>query len=88
MGWVLRPEALLILDRHYNSFMAYRAGTANLYAVRMGGSLVIRYADFLADRVVLRGHDPAFAAEVLEIEAQETANDLLVGRVAVVLNAL
>jgi transcriptional regulator with XRE-family HTH domain len=83
---VLLAEAMVVLDRHYNSFRAYREGEPNVYGVRTGSRLALRYADFLSNRVVLRPHRLGFPVEVLEVVANETANDLLVGRVALVLN--
>jgi len=86
MDPVLRPEALVVIDRHYNSFVPYRQGEANLYAARSSGRLVIRYADFQAERLILRARNPATAIEVIETEAGETASDLIAGRVALVVN--
>ena len=88
MDPVLQPEALVVLDRHYTSFNPYREGETNLYAARLGSHLVIRYAQFQADRVVLRAHRAQIKADVLEPEPGETANDLLVGRVVLIVNRL
>jgi len=57
-----------------------------VYAARMGAQLVVRYAQFQGDRVVLRAHHAKVKAEVMEAKPGETANDLLVGRVAMVIN--
>jgi transcriptional regulator with XRE-family HTH domain len=83
---VLRTEAVVLLDRHYTSFHPLQEGEANLYGARAGSRLLVRYAQFEGDRVVLRAHQARTKAEVLEPEAGETANDLLVGRVVVVVN--
>jgi transcriptional regulator with XRE-family HTH domain len=86
---LLGADAVLLLDRHYNSFRAYRErageGGPNVYAVRVGEELRVRYADFQAGRVVLRPLGMGFPVELIEPGGGETANDLLVGRVAVVL---
>lgn len=83
-------DALVLLDRHYNSFKAYREGGtgsgANLYGVRVGTRLLVRYADFQANRLVLWPQRIGFPVEVVEAGGGETANDLLVGRVALILN--
>lgn len=86
MAPMLMAEALVVVDRHYNSFRAYREGVANVFAVRVGGRMVVRYADMQLGRVVLRPEGREFAVEVVEPGPGETANDLLVGRVALVLN--
>ncbi len=86
---LLLPEAIVVLDRHYNSFTPYRgAGSTmpHLYGVRSGQRLLIRYVDFLASRLFLRAHQPALHAEILEPVGEETPNDLLAGRVALIVN--
>jgi transcriptional regulator with XRE-family HTH domain len=80
------PEALVVIDRHYNSFAPYRADRPTLYAVRKGSHLTLRYAEFLASRLVLRPHSIAFAVDLIEIEEDATPNELIAGRVVLVLN--
>jgi transcriptional regulator with XRE-family HTH domain len=83
---VLEANAVVVLDRHYTSFHAYREGTANLYGARVGSRMLVRYAQFQGERVVLRAYQARVKAEVLEPDPGEMANDLLVGRVVVVVN--
>ena len=83
---VLQAEALVLLDRHYTSFHPFQEGGVNLYGARLGSHLLIRYAQFQEERVVLRAHQARVRAEVLEPGMGETANDLLVGRVVLVVN--
>jgi hypothetical protein len=85
---VVQAEALVVLDRHYTSFHPYQEGAVNLYGAKLGSHLVVRYAQFQEDRVVLRAHQAKVKAEVLEPGPGETANDLLVGRVVVVVNRM
>ncbi len=87
MAPLLRVDALLLLDRHYNSFIAYRPDAANLFAVRKGPHLAVRYADSAGDRIVLRAQDSRIAAEVLEAGPGEMLYDLLVGRVALMITS-
>jgi hypothetical protein len=86
MDPVLQPEAVILVDRHYTSFRPWREDRPNLYAAKIGAVLVVRYAQFEGDRVVLRAHQARIKAEVLEPRPGETANDLLVGRVVAVTN--
>jgi transcriptional regulator with XRE-family HTH domain len=86
MAPLLRPDAIVVLDRHYNSFAAYTPGATNLYAVRHNAGLVLRYADLRNGWLVMRAHDASIPAEVLEAEPGESVNDLLIGRVALILN--
>ncbi len=82
------PEAIVLLDRHYNSLSPYRPNRANLYAVRNGSHITLRYADFLLNRLVLRPHNMAFPVELVEIAPGETPNDWIAGRIALILNEL
>lgn len=83
---VLQLESVALIDRHYNSLIPYRDDRPNLYAVRRGAHLTLRYVDFVADRLVLRPHNLSFPVELVELEPGETPNDLLAGRVAMTLN--
>jgi hypothetical protein len=80
------PNALVLLDRHYNSLVPYRTNRPNLYAVRHDARLKLRYVDFQLNRLVLRPHSVAFPVELIVVGADETPNDLIVGRVALILN--
>ncbi len=82
------PEALALIDRHYNSLAPYRPNRPNLYAVRHGSHLTLRYVDFLSNRLVLRPHNIAFPVDLIEIEDSESPGDLLVGRITLILNEL
>ena len=80
------PEALAVVDRHYNSLMPYRPNRPTLYAVRSGAHLSMRYVDFLAGRLVLRPLSTAFPVQLVETELDESPSDLIAGRVVLVLN--
>lgn len=80
------PEAIVVVDRHYISLAGYRPGRNNIYAVRNGSHLSLRYADFVANRLVLRPHNLAFPVDLLEIPPGESPADLIAGRVALIMN--
>ncbi len=82
------PEAIVLIDRHYNSLLPYRPNRPNLYAVRHLSRLAFRYVDFLANRLVLRPHSIAYPVELVEVDPGETPNDLLTGRIILILNEL
>ncbi len=88
MDPLVQPEAIALIDRHYNSLLPYRPNRANLYAVRDGSHLTFRYVDFLASRLVLRPHNIAFPVELIDVNPGESPNDLLAGRIALILNEL
>jgi hypothetical protein len=80
------PDAVVVVDRHYRSIMAYGPDRPTLYAVRHGAHLRLRFVDFLANRLVLRPYNIAYPVDLIEIEAEETPSDLLTGRVVFILN--
>lgn len=82
------PEAIALIDRHYNSLVAYRPNRPNVYAVRQGSHLALRYVDFVSNRLVLRPHSIVFPVELVEVAPGESPSDLLAGRIALVLNGL
>ncbi len=83
---IILPEAIALIDRHYNSLHPYRPNRPNLLAIRNGGRLSIRYADFLANRLVLRPHRLDAPVELIDLAPNESPNDLVAGRVALILN--
>jgi hypothetical protein len=86
MDPLILPEAIVLIDRHYTSLVLYRPNRPNVYAVRQHAHLALRYVDFTSNRLVLRPHCAAFPVELLEVDPGETPADLLVGRVALILN--
>jgi hypothetical protein len=82
------PDALAIIDRHYNSLIPYRPNRPNLYAVRDGAHLTLRYADFLATRLVLRPLNIAFPVDLIEVSPEDSPSELIAGRVALIINEL
>jgi transcriptional regulator with XRE-family HTH domain len=83
---VVEADAVVLLDRHYTSFHPFRQGGVNLYGARVGSQLVVRYAQFQEERVVLRAYQAKVKADVMEATPGEAASDLLVGRVVLVVN--
>ena len=88
MDPLLMPEAIALIDRHYNSLLPYRPDRANLYAVRQGSHMTFRYVDFLASRLVLRPHNFAFPVALIDVDPEESPYEMLVGRIALILNEL
>ncbi len=86
MDPLVQPNALAVLDRHYTSLASYRPNRPTLYAVRRGAHLTLRYAEFLSSRLILRPLRLDFPIDVLELDPDATPNDLLAGRVVVLLN--
>jgi hypothetical protein len=80
---VLSPDAILVIDRHYNSLVRYSSSRLTIYAVRYDNTLVIRYLDYNAERLVLRPHSIDYPVEPLALGPDETPSDLIVGRVCI-----
>jgi len=83
---VIQPDAIALLDRHYNSLAQYRPARPNLYALRKDAHLKLRYADFILSRLVLRPHNQAFPVELAAMGPDESPGDLIIGRVILIQN--
>jgi hypothetical protein len=88
MDPLVLPEAIALIDRHYNSLLPYRPNRQNLYAVRHGSHVTLRYVEFQANRLVLRPLNNAFPVHLIEVDSGESPHELLVGRIALILNEL
>ena len=88
MDPLLFPDALAVIDRHYNVLAPYRAGRPNLYAIRNGGHLTLRYADFAEARLVLRPLNLSFPVDLIEIAPDASPGENIAGRVALTINEL
>jgi hypothetical protein len=80
------PEAIAVLDRHYTSLMQYRPSRPNLYAVRHGAHLTLRYVELAAGRLILRPLNVAIPVDLIQVDSEQSAIDLIAGRVALILN--
>lgn len=88
MDPLVLPDAIVLIDRHYNSLAPYRPNRPNVYAVRRGTHLTLRYVDFLLNRLILRPHNSTFPIELIELAPTESPGDLLAGRIALIINEL
>jgi hypothetical protein len=87
MSPLLPPNAIVVIDRHYNS-LRYREGKPLLFAVHKGPHLAVRYADYLAARLVLRPLNLAYPIDLIEIGSETSPGQLIAGRVAFILSEL
>ena len=88
MDPVLVPHAIAVIDRHYNSLASYRATKPNLFAVRDGGKLTLRYVEFASMRLMLRPLNIAFPVDMIEIGPENSPGEFIAGRVAYVMKDL
>jgi len=82
------PEAIALIDRHYNSLLPYRPNRPNLYAIRHGSHLTLRYAEFQSNRLILRPHNIASPVELIAMDPEASPSDVLTGRIALILNEI
>ncbi|MGA8087732.1 MAG: hypothetical protein WCA10_10520 [Terracidiphilus sp.] len=88
MDPMLFPDALAVIDRHYNALTPYRAGRPNVYAIRDGSHLTLRYADFAEARLVLRPLNMGFPVDLIEIGPDASPGEYIAGRVCLTINEL
>jgi transcriptional regulator with XRE-family HTH domain len=84
MSPVLASGALAVIDRHYNSLAPYRANQPNLYAVRSGSMLMLRYVDFDERHLILRPFLREFPVQLIGLREGESPADYVVGRICLV----
>ena len=84
MAPVLAVGALAVIDRHYNSLAPYRANQPNIYAVRSGSMLMLRYVDFDDRHLILRPFLREFPVQLIGLREGESPADYVVGRVCLV----
>jgi transcriptional regulator with XRE-family HTH domain len=86
---ILTPGSILLLDRHSNALRRASSTQAesppDLYAVRDGNDLKIRYATLTRGRILLRPHNLTFPVEIPEPAPGETYHDLIAGRIFLIL---
>ena len=88
MDPIVFPGAIIVIDRHSNALHRHAPMRPNLYAIRHGAHLVVRYADFASGRLVLRPHNDRFPVDLLEIDPGTRPQHLIVGRVILVQNSM
>jgi transcriptional regulator with XRE-family HTH domain len=86
MAPVLAIGALAVIDRHYNSLAPYRASQPNIYAVRSGSMLLLRYVDFDERHLILRPFLREFPVQLIGLREGESPADYVVGRVCMVVS--
>lgn len=83
---LIRPEAIALIDRHYNSLEPYHQGRPNIFALRNGSQLLLRHVDLTLNKLVLRPYNREFPVELIELEPHAAPGDMIAGRVAVIVN--
>jgi hypothetical protein len=84
---LVMPEAIALIDRHYTSLAPYRLTRPNLYAVRRGAHLTLRYVELLEGKMLPRPNNLAYPLDLVQIDGEGSPHDRIVGRIALILNA-
>ncbi len=82
------PEAIALIDRHCNRIPLHRSGRPGLYVVRHGRYLRLRYVTLESNCLVLQPLNIEARVELIDLDQQNALDDLLAGRVALLLNEL
>lgn len=83
---LIRPNAILVVDRHYNSLRDLHPPQPNIYAIRIGDTLALGYVSSDAGLVILRPHSLEHRVQIFELGAREGPSDLVIGRICVILS--
>ena len=102
MDPVVVPGSVVVVDRHYNSLKAYerplaegsgresgkelRRRRVNLYLVKEGTKLVVRYAFFKDKKLMLKPYQSRYLTTFVEMASRTEAMELLAGRVVFLWN--
>jgi hypothetical protein len=81
MSPILRPQSIVVLDRHYSSLTPFRPPQQDVYGINDSNALIFRYVSSDARRVILRPHAIEYPIKVVEILGRASLSDLIVGRV-------
>lgn len=85
---LLPPDAIAVIDRHYNSPSPYQPPQPSLFAVRVGNALHLRLAEFTNNRLILRPMELSHPVQLVALGPHEMPSDLIVGRICSVLAPL
>ncbi len=88
MSPLLTRGTVVVLDRHYISLAPFRAAQPNLYAVRSGSTLLLRFVDLDGSNLILRPLSLEHPIQVLPLLAPFSLADFLVGRICLQLSDL
>lgn len=88
MAPLIAPGSVVVIDRHYTSLALYRSQQPNLYAIRCGGALLLRFAGLDEAHLILRPNSTSFPVQLIPVSTAKSPSDLIVGRVCLVLNQL
>jgi hypothetical protein len=84
----LASGMIVVIDRHYNSIVPYRAHQPTIYAVRHGAVVLLRHVEFDEGHLILRPSAIDCAVQLISIAADRKPSDYIVGRACLLLNEI
>ena len=88
MSPLLARGTVVVLDRHYVSLAPFRTSQPNLYAVKSGNTLLLRFVDLDGSNLILRPLSLEHPIQVLPLIAPFSLADFLIGRICLQLSDL
>jgi hypothetical protein len=85
---VLLPDAIVVLDRHYNSCAPFDRDKPSLYAIAAGPSCSFAMSNMKSEMLILTSRNSPWTPETIPIEPGQRPKDLIVGRVVLVQNPM
>lgn len=73
--------ATLLIDRHYNSLKPYRRNEPNIYVVRKGNEVLVRYATLHGAQLALRPQNESAPLDFVSIPAETHYAEFIIGRI-------
>jgi transcriptional regulator with XRE-family HTH domain len=78
---LLKELSIVLIDRHCISRIETVPAHSNLFALRIGAKVLLRFVTFDATRLLLRPYSLEFPVEVVEVSLYGSLTDILIGRV-------
>ncbi len=82
------PDAIVVIDRHYNSFAPFDRDKPSLYAIAAGPQLPVRYVKYESEMLIFTSRNSPWTPETIPIDPGQRPKDLIVGRVVLVQNPM
>ena len=78
--------AIAVIDRHYNSLYSLDTVRPNLYVMREGVKVLLRYIDRIGTHLVIRAANSDIPANLIEVPTHANPGEYIAGRVVLIIN--
>lgn len=83
---ILTAGCAVLIDRHYTSPQPCRSDRNNIYAVRLGARIALRFVEFQANCLLLRPLSVIHPIDCIELTTADSLGERIAGRAALVEN--